>query len=81
MIPRFWPDRRNGKLDELSRVRQLLKGLGEPRLPLLHVYAAERLCDVGSVMIWLAMLLPRSPTVDGVGRWLAPIALVCALTA
>jgi HAD superfamily phosphoserine phosphatase-like hydrolase len=68
-----------GKLGELTRVQQLHDGLGYPRLPLLHAFAAERLCDVGAVMIWLAVLLPGSLPVDGVGRWLVPIALISLL--
>lgn len=60
-------------------MQQLHEGLGYPRLPLLHAFAAERLCDVGAVMIWLAVLLPGSLPVDGVGRWLVPVALISTL--
>ena len=47
-----------GKLGELSRVTSLHQQLGYPRAPLLHVFVAERLCDLMAVGVWLLMLLP-----------------------
>lgn len=67
------------KLGELTRVQQLHHGLGYPRLPLLHAFAAERLCDVGAVILWLAALLPRALPFDQVVRWLVPSVLMSAL--
>ena len=47
-----------GKLGELSRVEQLHVELGYPRLPLTHVFVAERLCDGAAVLIWLGVITP-----------------------
>ena len=49
-----------GKLGELNRVHQLHHKLGYPRLPLVHTFIAERICDVAAVLIWLAVLLPSA---------------------
>ena len=49
-----------GKLGELSRVTSLHQQLGYPRAPLLHVFVAERLCDLMAVGLWLLVLLPPS---------------------
>ena len=49
-----------GKFGELNRVQQLHHKLGYPRLPLVHTFVAERLCDGAAVLIWLAVLLPSS---------------------
>ena len=49
-----------GKLGELSRVTSLHQQLGYPRAPLLHVFVAERLCDLMAVGLWLLVLVPRS---------------------
>lgn len=49
-----------GKLGELSRVTSLHQQLGYPRAPLLHVFVAERLCDLMAVGLWLLLLLPPS---------------------
>jgi HAD superfamily hydrolase (TIGR01490 family) len=49
-----------GKLGELSRVTSLHQQLGYPRAPLLHVFVAERLCDLMAVGLWLFVLLPPS---------------------
>jgi HAD superfamily phosphoserine phosphatase-like hydrolase len=68
------------KLGELARVQQLHVGLGYPRLPLLHAFAAERLCDIAAVMLWLLVLLPRSLPLHLGVRWLVPIGLISALT-
>lgn len=68
------------KLGELARVQQLHVGLGYPRLPLLHAFAAERLCDIAAVMLWLLVLLPGSLPLHGGGRWLVPLGVISALT-
>ncbi|CAK6696920.1 HAD-IB family phosphatase [Synechococcus sp. CBW1107] len=49
-----------GKLGELSRVQHLHTQLGYPRLPLLHAFLAERLCDAAAVLVWLAILAPQA---------------------
>ncbi len=49
-----------GKLGELSRVADLHQQLGYPRAPLLHVFVAERLCDLIAVGLWLVVLLPST---------------------
>jgi HAD superfamily phosphoserine phosphatase-like hydrolase len=49
-----------GKLGELSRVTSLHQQLGYPRAPLLHVFVAERLCDLIAVGLWLLVLVPPS---------------------
>ena len=46
-----------GKLGELSRVTSLHQQLGYPRAPLLHVFVAERLCDLMAVGLWLLVLV------------------------
>lgn len=68
-----------GKLGELSRVQQLHRQLGYPRLPLVHAFAAERLCDAAAVFGWLAVLLPASLRGITSARWLLPAALLCAV--
>lgn len=68
-----------GKLGELARVQHLHQRLGYPRLPLLHAFAAERLCDIAAVMLWLAVLLPRSLPWGGLAGWAVPLALVGSL--
>lgn len=45
-----------GKIGELSRVNELHRQLGYPRGPLLHVFVAERLCDLIAVGLWLLLL-------------------------
>jgi HAD superfamily hydrolase (TIGR01490 family) len=47
-----------GKVGELSRVHQLHRQLGYPRLALLHAFFSERLCDAAAVVIWLGLLVP-----------------------
>lgn len=47
-----------GKIGELSRVQLMHRQLGYPRAPLVHIFLAERLCDVAAVLIWLGLLLP-----------------------
>jgi glycosyltransferase 2 family protein len=49
-----------GKLGELSRVTSLHQQLGYPRAPLLHVFVAERLCDLIAVGLWLLVLVPST---------------------
>ena len=46
------------KLGELSRVQRLHEQLGYPRLPLVHVFVAERCADVAAVTLLLFLLTP-----------------------
>ena len=46
------------KLGELSRVQLLHEQLGYPRLPLVHVFVAERCADVAAVALLLLVLTP-----------------------
>jgi HAD superfamily phosphoserine phosphatase-like hydrolase len=46
------------KVGELSRVQLLHEQLGYPRLPLVHVFVAERCTDVAAVALLLLMLAP-----------------------
>lgn len=46
------------KVGELSRVQLLHERLGYPRLPLVHVFAAERFSDLFAVAALLLMLAP-----------------------
>ena len=46
------------KLGELSRVQRLHEQLGYPRLPLVHVFVAERCADVAAVALLLLLLTP-----------------------
>ena len=47
------------KLGELSRVQLLHDALGYPRVPLVHVFMAERLADLVAVTLLLLLLAPR----------------------
>jgi len=67
------------KLGELARIADLHGQLGYPRLPLLHVFAAERLCDIGAVVVWLALLLPHGLPGMPAAAWLIPVALSAAM--
>lgn len=69
-----------GKLGELTRVQDLHQRLGYPRPTLLHAFAAERLCDIGAVLLWLGWLLPQTLPLNGLGRWLLPLSLLGGLT-
>ncbi|MFM7548820.1 MAG: HAD-IB family phosphatase [Cyanobacteriota bacterium] len=68
-----------GKLGELARVQHLHGDLGYPRLPLLHAFAAERLCDIGAVLLLLAVLLPGTLPLGGAAPWIVAAALIGAL--
>ena len=46
------------KVGELSRVQLLHEQLGYPRLPLVHVFVAERCADVAAVTLLLLLLTP-----------------------
>jgi len=46
------------KVGELSRVQLLHEQLGYPRLPLVHVFVAERCADVSAVAVLLLVLTP-----------------------
>ncbi|MBM5796562.1 MAG: HAD-IB family phosphatase [Cyanobacteria bacterium K_Offshore_0m_m2_072] len=46
------------KLGELSRVQLLHEQLGYPRLPLVHVFVAERCADMAAVAMLLVVLTP-----------------------
>ena len=47
------------KVGELSRVQLLHEQLGYPRLPLVHVFVAERFSDAAAVALLLLMLIPN----------------------
>jgi len=68
------------KVGELSRVQLLHEQLGYPRLPLVHVFVAERCADVAAVAVLLLVLTPaqvlgRLPSLS------APLLLGLALVA
>jgi len=68
------------KVGELSRVQLLHEQLGYPRLPLVHVFVAERCADVAAVALLLLVLTPaqvlgRLPSLS------APLLLGLALVA
>lgn len=68
------------KVGELSRVQLLHEQLGYPRLPLVHVFVAERCADVAAVTLLLLVLTPaqvlgRLPSLN------APLLLGLALVA
>lgn len=70
------------KLGELSRVHLLHEQLGYPRLPLVHVFVAERCSDAAAVGLWLLVLIPnqllgRIPSLSS--TWLLAMSLVAAL--
>jgi uncharacterized membrane protein YbhN (UPF0104 family) len=46
------------KVGELSRVQLLHEQLGYPRLPLVHVFVAERFADAAAVALLLLLLTP-----------------------
>lgn len=60
-----------GKMGELARVQQLHRQLGYPRMPLVHAFLAERLCDVTAVVIWLTLLVPAQLQ-QRLGPWNPP---------
>jgi uncharacterized membrane protein YbhN (UPF0104 family) len=67
------------KVGELSRVQLLHEQLGYPRLPLVHVFMAERCADVIAVVLLLLVLTPaqvlgRFPALSS--PWLLGIALL-----
>ena len=47
------------KVGELSRVQLLHEQLGYPRLPLVHVFVAERCADAAAVGLLLLVLIPN----------------------
>jgi uncharacterized membrane protein YbhN (UPF0104 family) len=85
-----WPDFRGwfrgfaltatpANLGELSRVQLLHEQLGHPRLPLVHVFVAERCADAAAVALLLLVLTPaqvlgRLPVLSS--PWLLGIALL-----
>ncbi|MCX5969171.1 MAG: HAD-IB family hydrolase [Cyanobacteria bacterium] len=71
-----------GKLGELSRVADLHQQLGYPRAPLLHVFVAERLCDLIAVGLWLVVLLPSTVVtwVVAQGSWTTLAAVFTGVT-
>ena len=75
------------KVGELSRVQLLHEQLGYPRLPLVHVFVAERCADVAAVALLLLVLTPaqvlgRLPSVSAsLLLVLVLVALVAALFA
>jgi uncharacterized membrane protein YbhN (UPF0104 family) len=67
------------KVGELSRVQLLHEQLGYPRLPLVHVFVAERFADSAAVALLLLLLTPaqvfgRLPALSS--PWLLGIALL-----
>lgn len=69
------------KVGELSRVQLLHEQLGYPRLPLVHVFVAERCADATAVALLLLILIPnqligRIPSLSS--TWLLAICLVAA---
>ncbi len=67
------------KVGELSRVQLLHEQLGYPRLPLVHVFLAERCADLIAVALLLLVLTPaqvlgRLPALSSL--WLLGLALV-----
>ena len=70
------------KVGELSRVQLLHEQLGYPRLPLVHVFVAERCADAAAVGLLLLVLIPnqlvgRIPSLSS--TWLLAMALVTAI--
>ncbi len=70
------------KVGELSRVQLLHEQLGYPRLPLVHVFVAERCADVVAVALLLLVLTPaqvlgRLPALSS--AWLLVMSLVVAI--
>ena len=71
------------KVGELSRVQLLHEQLGYPRLPLVHVFVAERCADVAAVALLLLVLIPNQllgkvPPLSG--EWLLAMALAVITT-
>ena len=69
------------KVGELTRVQLLHEQLGYPRMPLVHVFVAERLADATAVGLLLLVLVPnqllsRIPALSV--PWLVAIGLVAA---
>lgn len=67
------------KVGELSRVQLLHEQLGYPRLPLVHVFVAERVADATAVALLLLVLTPaqvfgRLPALSS--PWLLGIAML-----
>ena len=70
------------KVGELSRVQLLHEQLGYPRLPLVHVFVAERFSDAASVGLLLLVLIPNQllgkiPFLSS--TWLPFLLAACAL--
>ena len=69
------------KVGELSRVQLLHEQLGYPRLPLVHVFFAERCADAAAVGLLLLLLIPNQllgsiPSLST--NWILATALVAA---
>ena len=70
------------KVGELSRVQLMHEQLGYPRLPLVHVFVAERCADAAAVALLLLVLTPaqvlgRLPALST--PWLIGIALLVGI--
>ena len=69
------------KVGELSRVQLLHAQLGYPRLPLVHVFVAERCADAAAVGLLLLVLIPNQ-LLGGIpplsSTWLLTMALLAA---
>ena len=68
------------KVGELSRVQLLHEQLGYPRLPLVHVFVAERCADVAAVGLLLLVLAPAQ-VLGRLPSATAPLLLGLALVA
>jgi glycosyltransferase 2 family protein len=72
------------KVGELSRVQLLHEQLGYPRVPLVHVFVAERFSDVAAVAMLLLVLTPtqlldRLPSLSNIQLFLVPILVLAAV--
>ena len=68
------------KVGELSRVQLLHEQLGYPRLPLVHVFVAERCADVAAVAL-LLLVLPPAQVLGRLPSATAPLLLGLVLVA
>lgn len=72
------------KVGELSRVQLLHEQLGYPRVPMVHVFVAERFADVVAVAALLLVLTPtqlldRLPSLSNIQLFLVPILVLAAV--
>ena len=72
------------KVGELCRVQLLHEQLGYPRLPLIHVFVAERFSDAVAVGLLLLVLIPNQllgkiPSLNSTGLLALALVAACAL--